>query len=89
MRRFDISATDARTTPFAIFACAVDAKNDGGANHWRDRLDRMDSLVPGDFTNALRQLKVLDQPATQARLRELLEAELRFKPGANQRRIGF
>ena len=37
----------------------------------------------GDFTNALRQLEELDQPATQARLLQLLEAELRFKPGAN------
>ena len=67
----------------------VETQADGIASRVPVRLDRMDSLVPGDFANVLRQLKVLDQPATQARLLELLEAELRFKPGANQRRIGF
>ena len=49
----------------------------------------MDRLVPGDFANVLRQLKVLGQAVTTGRLLELLEAELRLKPGAGTRRIGF
>ena len=68
---------------------AVESQSGGSTMHVRDRLDRMDRLVPGDFANVLRQLKVLAQPPTSDTLLELLEAELRFKPGANQRRIGF
>lgn len=93
LRRFDFKVHFGYLTPEqrrSLFAAiSVESQADGSAGSTRDRLDRMDCLVPGDFANVLRQLKVLDQPATPARLLELLEAELRFKPGANQRRIGF
>ncbi len=62
---------------------------DSAAPPWIARLDRMDRLVPGDFANVLRQLKVLGHAATPARLLDMLDAELRLKPGATQRRIGF
>lgn len=62
---------------------------ESAAPAWTVRLDRMDRLVPGDFANVLRQLEVLRQAATPGRLLDMLEAELRLKPGATQRRIGF
>lgn len=62
---------------------------DGNTGQLQDRLDRMDCLVPGDFANVLRQLTVLNLLATPNRVLELLAAELSFKPGASQRRIGF
>ena len=93
LRRFDFKVhfgymtRDQRRSLFA--RVTVETQADGVTSRLPERLDRMDCLVPGDFANVLRQLKVLDQPATQQRLLELLEAELRFKPGARQRRIGF
>lgn len=93
LRRFDFKVHFGyltREQRHSLFArVAVESQSDGSTVHLRDRLDRMDRLVPGDFANVLRQMKVLAQPATSDKLLELLEAELRFKPGANQRRIGF
>jgi len=53
------------------------------------RLDRMDRIVPGDIANVLRQLRTLGEAPTTTRLLNLLEAELRLKPGAAKRTIGF
>ncbi len=53
------------------------------------RLDRMDRLTPGDFANVLRQLAVTGEAVGAASLLDLLEAELRMKPGAERSGIGF
>lgn len=55
----------------------------------RQALDRLEQLTPGDFANALRQQRVTGEPATSARLVELLEAEATLKPEARRRAIGF
>jgi SpoVK/Ycf46/Vps4 family AAA+-type ATPase len=53
------------------------------------RLDGMDRLTPGDVANALRQLAVTGEAVTASRLLDLLEGELRLKPGAGAPGIGF
>jgi SpoVK/Ycf46/Vps4 family AAA+-type ATPase len=53
------------------------------------RIERLDRLTPGDMANALRQLRVLGQAPDAMRLLDLLEGELRLKPGATAVRIGF
>jgi AAA+ superfamily predicted ATPase len=53
------------------------------------RLDGMDRLTPGDVANALRQLAVTGEAVTASGLLELLEGELRMKPGAGAPGIGF
>lgn len=52
-------------------------------------LDRMDTLTPGDYANVLRQLSILDEAASPARIVELLAAEAALKPEARRRPIGF
>lgn len=46
----------------------VETQADSGKSVVPERLDRMDCLIRGDFANVLRQLKVLDFPATQQSL---------------------
>lgn len=93
LRRFDFKVhfgyltSEQRRTLFARVAVAPPAGEH--PKQVLDQLDGMDHLVPGDFANALRQLAVLGQLATPAHLLGLLEAELRLKPGASRRRIGF
>lgn len=53
------------------------------------QLDRLDHLTPGDFANALRQLRVTGEQATAARLIRLLSAEQGMKPGGTRKVIGF
>ena len=93
LRRFDFKVHFGYLTATqrcALFRRVMDNSADGEADGaWMRSLDRLDRLVPGDFANVLRQLKVLDQPPTPARLLALLEAEVRLKPGAVARRIGF
>ena len=55
----------------------------------RQAIDRLEWLTPGDFANALRQLRVTGEPATSARLVTLLEAEAAMKPEGRRRAIGF
>lgn len=55
----------------------------------RQTIDRLEQLTPGDFANALRQLRVTDEPATPTRLVELLESEAALKPEGRRRAIGF
>jgi len=52
-------------------------------------IDQLEQLTPGDFANALRQLRVTGEPATPARVVELLEAEAALKPEGRRRAIGF
>ena len=53
------------------------------------RIERLDRLTPGDMANALRQLRVLGQAPSAEVLLDLVEGELRFKPGGATARIGF
>ena len=53
------------------------------------RIERLDRLTPGDMANALRQLRVLGQAPSAEVLLDLVEGELRLKPGGATARIGF
>lgn len=53
------------------------------------KLDKLDLLTPGDFANALRQIRITGQVATAARLLQLLEGESAMKPEGKRRTIGF
>ncbi|MCX7563909.1 AAA family ATPase [Xanthomonadaceae bacterium XH05] len=53
------------------------------------RIERLDRFTPGDMANALRQLRVLGQVPEIGTLLDLVEAELRLKPGGAVARIGF
>ena len=67
--------------------CGVEASTlEGVICH---RLERLDTLTPGDFANALRQLSVLDEGVEPARVIELLAAEAALKPETRHRPIGF
>lgn len=52
-------------------------------------LDRLECLTPGDYANALRQLRVTGEAPTAERLVQLLSAEAMMKPEARHRSIGF
>ena len=52
-------------------------------------LESLDQLVPGDFANVLRQLRVTGEPAAARRVVQLLAQEVAMKPTARSRRIGF
>ena len=53
------------------------------------RLDRLDCIAPGDFANALRQLRVRGQAPTPHGLVALLEREAGIKPDGRHRPVGF
>lgn len=93
LRRFDFKVHFgylARTQRVSLFRHVMEEGLDQEAEAaCIRRLDRMERLVPGDFANVLRQVKVLGQSATATRLLDLLDAELRHKPGAGAHRIGF
>jgi hypothetical protein len=55
----------------------------------RQAIDRLEWVTPGDFANALRQLRVTGELATPARLVALIEAEAAMKPEGRRRSIGF
>ena len=52
-------------------------------------LDQLECLAPGDYANALRQLRVTGEAPTTERLVQLLSAETMMKPEARHRSIGF
>lgn len=52
-------------------------------------IDRLECLTPGDYANALRQLRVTGEAPTMDRMVQLLSAEAMIKPQAKQRSIGF
>ena len=85
--RFDYLKRDQRRALFARVA-AVSGNGLISDIEWT-RLDRMDRLVPGDVANVLRQLRTTNERPAPARLLDLLEAELKLKPGASARAIGF
>jgi transitional endoplasmic reticulum ATPase len=85
--RFDYLKREQRRALFERVA-DPDASTDTKEAYWR-RLDRMDRLVPGDIANVLRQLRTTGEDAEPGRLLDLLEAELRLKPGAAKTSIGF
>ncbi|HET6633167.1 MAG TPA: AAA family ATPase [Rhodanobacteraceae bacterium] len=51
-------------------------------------IERLEHVTPGDFANVLRQLRLTRDPASAARVVELLRAEVAMKPRAG-RPIGF
>lgn len=53
------------------------------------RIERLDRLTPGDMANALRQLRVLGQVPEVGVLLDLVEGELRLKPGGARSPMGF
>ena len=53
------------------------------------RIERLDRFTPGDMANALRQLRVMGQAPAALPLLDLVEAELRLKPGAARSPMGF
>ena len=92
LRRFDFKIRFdylTRQQRVALLCCVTGlAGSDALGNHELRRLDRMDLLVPGDVANVLRQLRTLGEAPTPARLLDLLEGELRIKPGAPARAMG-
>lgn len=54
-----------------------------------DRLNRLDTLTPGDYRTVVQRQRILGQPLTASFLMDGLEAECRAKPGGQRRPIGF
>lgn len=52
-------------------------------------LDRQSQVAPGDFANALRQLRATGEPVSALRVASLIAREVALKPGAGKRSIGF
>ena len=53
------------------------------------RIERLDCFTLGDMANALRQLRVLGQVPEVGVLLDLVEGELRLKPGGARAAMGF
>ena len=53
------------------------------------RLDGLETLTPGDFSNVLRQLRITGQPAASSNIVALLAAEAAMKPEGRHRTVGF
>lgn len=92
MRRFDIKScfdylreAQRRMLLARICGSDINALDDRAVR----RLDTLDRITPGDFANTLRQLRVLGEPTTPARVIELLAGELAHKPDGGHRPIGF
>lgn len=52
-------------------------------------LDRHPCVAPGNFANALRQLRVTGEPASALRVAQLVAGEAALKPGARRNAFGF
>lgn len=94
LRRFDFKIKFDYLTRAQRRALLARVATDGATEteydeHALARLDRLELLTPGDFANALRQLRVTGEPATRSRLVALLEAEASMKPEGRHRAIGF
>lgn len=92
LRRFDFKVKFDYLTREQRRAVALRVAADAESDLDRDalsRLDRLECLTPGDFANALRQLRVTGESVALARLIGLLEAEAAMKPEGRQRAIGF
>jgi len=55
---------------------------------WEPMVRKLEQLTPGDFAVATRQFELWDEPATSARLYEILKKECEAK-GAVPRKIGY
>ena len=55
----------------------------------QDRLNRLESLVPGDFAVVNRQSKLMGVNPTPEQFLDELESECRVKPSSRSRAIGF
>ncbi len=86
--KFDYLSRDQRRA--LLRSVATDGEGDCAATGSAfERLDRLQHLTPGDFANALRQLRVTGQAASAESLVDLLNAESRIKPEGRVRSIGF
>lgn len=92
LRRFDFKVKFDYLTREQRRAFALRVAADAGADSSRGtlaRLGRLECLTPGDFANALRQLRVTGEPVALNGLIGLLEAEAAMKPEGRRRAIGF
>jgi replication-associated recombination protein RarA len=86
--KFDYLTRSQRRGMLARVATEPDVKL-GADECARQTIDRLEWLTPGDFANALRQLRVTHESATPTRVVALLEAEAAMKPEGRRRPIGF
>lgn len=86
--KFDYLTRSQRRAMLVRVAVAPCASHDGDERA-KQAIDRLEWLTPGDFANALRQLRVTGDAATPARLVALLQAEAAMKPEGRRRTIGF
>jgi MoxR-like ATPase len=84
--KFDYLTRDQRRA--MLLRIATDATDDDDQRAIA-QIDRLSYLTPGDFANALRQLRVIGEAPTAMRLVELLASEVAIKPEARRRSIGF
>jgi SpoVK/Ycf46/Vps4 family AAA+-type ATPase len=94
LRRFDFKVKFdylTRAQRCAMLACVATEPSAMPEEDQRARqaIDRLEWVTPGDFANALRQLRVIGELATPARLVALIEAEAAMKPESRRRSIGF
>jgi transitional endoplasmic reticulum ATPase len=95
LRRFDFKIQFDYLRPDQRLALFEDVLTNAGwaqaadLSLWKDRLHRLDTLTPGDFAVAVRQLSTLGWQPDPGRLYEVLEAECRAKPGAKRGPMGF
>lgn len=90
LRRFDFKIrfdplTRGQCRAMLVRLCAGDDRLDEACA----LLDRQAQATPGDFTNALRQLRVTGEPATALRIAALVAREVALKPGSRRQAIGF
>jgi transitional endoplasmic reticulum ATPase len=86
--KFDYLRRDQRRaflSTIALEASADSTDSDAALS----KIDHLDLLTPGDFSNVLRQLQVTREPVTASRLVALLSAEVAMKPQGHRRPIGF
>jgi SpoVK/Ycf46/Vps4 family AAA+-type ATPase len=75
---------------FAMFRQELARLGNGVADtlEWEPVVRRLEQLTPGDFAVAARQFELWDEPATSARLYEILKKECEAK-GSAPRKIGY
>lgn len=83
--KFDYLTREQRRRFLARVAGNADLDLDGLGR----RLDRLETLTPGDFANVLRQFAVRGTQITARESIELLERETAIKPEGRKRTIGF
>lgn len=94
LRRFDLKVKFDYLTPAQRRAMLARVETQPSSAPGEDEraqqaIDHLEWLTPGDFANALRQLRVTGEAVTPARLVALLQAEAAMKPEGRHRAIGF